>query len=270
MAKNLNLPTTVGEFCDFLDGKSVAPYGDMGTTVIDILQRTVRLAIYQGLSARTPGDPMDEFEFLRCTGLSMLGPHLLRHEIASVLAPIDVNVAHVVRSACTAWAESFAVNLPRSNDENSNVLSSPRVLSLVKNLLQDCDRQEVPTQIDDVRLLEIAQEFMLCMRRYLTDLKDAEEAAQGFTELRISVRGMNLQEALDGDLLPWRGWQDAWEQPFRGLALTALETKLQLNAQAIRTDFKKEQMSRIIPVVQASGTGKSRLAEEYGLFSLLF
>jgi hypothetical protein len=75
---------------------------------------------------------------------------------------------------------------------------------------------------------------------------------------------MNLQEGLDADLIPRTDWQDAWNRPFSGGALNALETKLQLNAHAIRTDSKKRDMSRIIPVVQASGTGKSRLSEEYG------
>jgi hypothetical protein len=264
MAKNLNLPTTVGVFYDFLDGESVAPYGDMGTTVIDILQRTVRLAIYQALS-RTPSIRTDEFEFLRCRVFPMLAL-LLSSEMTSVLPPINVNVALVVRLACYEWASSFAAHLPRSSDEKSSVLSNSQVLSSVKNLLQDCDEGKAPTQIEEFRLIEISQELLLCMRRHLTDLKDVEETARRFTELRVSVRGMNSQEGLDGDLLPWKEWQDAWNQPFRGQALAALETKLQLNAQAIRTDIKKEQMSRIIPVVQASGTGKSRLSEEYGLF----
>lgn len=268
MAKNLNLPTTVGVFCDFLDGESVAPYDDMGITVIDILQRTVRLAIYQALSTRTPGIRTDEFEFLRRRVFPMLAL-LLPSEMTSVLASINVDVALVVRLACDEWAESFAAHLPRSSDEKSSVLSNSQVLSSIKNLLEDYDKGKAPTQIEEFRLIEISQELLLSMRRHLTGLKDVEETARRFTELRVSVRGMNSQEGLDGDLLPWKEWQNAWNQPFRGQALAALETKLQLNAHAIRTDIKKEQMSRIIPVVQASGTGKSRLSEEYGL-SLLF
>jgi hypothetical protein len=138
-------------------------------------------------------------------------------------------------------------------------------LSWVKNLLQDCDKGKAPTQIEDFRLIEISQELLPCMRRHVTDLK-VEEMTRRFKELHVPVHGMNSQEGLDGDLLPWKEWQDAWNQPFQGEALAALTTKLQLNAQAIRTDPKKEQMSRIIPVVQASGTGKSRLSEEYVLF----
>lgn len=80
------------------------------------------------------------------------------------------------------------------------------------------------------------------------------------------VDGMDSQEGVNGDLLDSGRWQNAWNQPFRGRALAALEIKLHLNAHAVRNDEKKEQMSRIIPVVQASGTGKSRLSEEYDPF----
>jgi len=65
MAKNLNLPTTVEAFCYFLCGQYVAPYDDMGTIVTDILQRTLRHAIYQALSTRTPGISMGEFESIK-------------------------------------------------------------------------------------------------------------------------------------------------------------------------------------------------------------
>jgi len=255
MAENLKLPTAVAAFCDFLDGKSVAPYGDRGTTVINILQGTIRVGLHQ---FSNQGDGMDEFDVLRYTVSNTFT--LLRSKIHSALAPIDVDVALVVCHACDVWCDSFI------REKSPGVLSNPQVLSGVKNLLPSYHKGEAPTQTDDARLIEISQELVLSMRQHLTDLRDAEEAAQGYRELSLSVRGMNLQEGLDGDLLPWGGWQDAWKQPFKGQALAALETKLQLNAHAIRTDLKKEQMSRIIPVVQASGTGKSRLAEEYGLF----
>ena len=118
-----------------------------------------------------------------------------------------------------------------------------------------------------MRVMKISQELLSSMLQYLRDLKDDEEAAEKLASLslqsRRSVHGMNLQEAMDGGLIASQQWEDAWNQPFRGQALAALETKLQLNADAICNDHKKKQMSRIIPVVQASGTGKSRMAEEY-------
>jgi hypothetical protein len=265
MAKNLNLPTTVGVFCDFLDGESVEPYGNMGTTVIDILHRTVPLAIERTLT-KIPDIRPDEFQFLRTTFI-FVHPFLLS-EVASVLAPIDLDVADVVLAACGGWVCGFAGHLPKSSNEASGVLSNSQVLSSVKSILQDCDEGKAPTQIEEFRLNQISRELFLCMHRYLKDQKDIELDETSRSLAGLHIHG-NSQESLDGDF-PWEEWQNAWNQPFQGQALAALETKLQLNAQAIRTDETKFEMSRIIPVVQGSGTGKSRLAEEYGPFPCCF
>ena len=55
------------------------------------------------------------------------------------------------------------------------------------------------------------------------------------------------------------GWQDAWATEYRGNALLHLENKLR----QLSLDVKDHSVSRLIPVVQASGAGKSRLAEMY-------
>ena len=55
------------------------------------------------------------------------------------------------------------------------------------------------------------------------------------------------------------GWQDAWATNYRGNALRHLENKL---AQ-LSLDVRNQSVSRLISVVQASGAGKSRLAEMY-------
>src|SRR5439155_803620 len=149
--------------------------------------------------------------------------------------------------------------------DTPNPVSEPQFLSLIKGLLGDCDKGEVPTQVDDDRIIKISRELLSCMRQYLSDIKNKEDLARQAAQ-SLSTVGMNMQEKLDGGLLDLQEWQNAWNHPFRGRALHALETKLQLNAHAIRNDDKKAQMSRIIPVVQASGTGKSRLSEEYDLF----
>jgi hypothetical protein len=63
MAKNLNLPTTVGAFCFSICGQYVAPYGDMGTIVIDILQRTLRHAIVSIRQDRSANYPQPTLEY---------------------------------------------------------------------------------------------------------------------------------------------------------------------------------------------------------------
>ena len=76
-----------------------------------------------------------------------------------------------------------------------------------------------------------------------------------------SLQG-RLQPQENMSTIPVEEWDAAWNTEFRGHVLKRLELKLHLNVQAITNDQNKHQMSRIIPVVQASGTGKSRLAEE--------
>ena len=86
---------------------------------------------------------------------------------------------------------------------------------------------------------------------------------------------MNTQEGWATKLFP-EDWQYAWKQPFRGKSLMLLKQKLALNVDALqrakrpsRTGISKLEMSRIIPIIQSSGTGKSRLAEEYDSFDML-
>ena len=55
------------------------------------------------------------------------------------------------------------------------------------------------------------------------------------------------------------GWQYAWATDYRGNALHHLESKLT----QLSLDVRNQSVSRLIPVVQASGAGKSRLAEMY-------
>ena len=55
------------------------------------------------------------------------------------------------------------------------------------------------------------------------------------------------------------GWQDAWAMDYRGNALRHLENKLT----QLSLDVRNQSVSSLIPVVQASGAGKSRLAEMY-------
>ena len=154
----MSLPTTVGLFCDFLDGKSVAPYGDRGITVIDTLWQTIQNAIYNELFARILFR-VDELGFLKYKVLPILA-FVLHSEMHSVLAPINVDV---VLAVCEKWAKSFCAYLPQLSSKKSSMLSNSQVLSLVKSLLQDCDKEKDPTQIEEFRLIEISQELLFCM-----------------------------------------------------------------------------------------------------------
>jgi hypothetical protein len=93
---------------------------------------------------------------------------------------------------------------------------------------------------------------------YLTSLDDldSKEKEKALSELPSALPQSERQNLCTIDD---REWGNAWATKFHG---TRLEYKLHLNACAVATNSEKKRMSRIIPLVQASGTGKSRLAEE--------
>jgi hypothetical protein len=66
----------------------------------------------------------------------------------------------------------------------------------------------------------------------------------------------------NGSAIQHEEWKETWETEFRGDGLNRLELKFHSISVAVTKDESKTPMSRIIPVVQSSGTGKSRLAEE--------
>ena len=267
MANHLNLPTSVEEFVQFLEGTSVFPYGDNGVAVIDVLRKRIQVEFYNAfcdtLGQRKPGIRMDIFRFLRTK--------VFRYVMASLPSARTSELGHLdgedeIWTACYDWVVSFSTtHLVLPSENTPNLVSESKSLTLIKELFEACDKGEAPIQINDSRIDKISHQLLWCMRRHLADLEDDERLARKAADsLKFtSIGGMDMQEALDAGLFHTEDWQNAWNQPYRGRPLHALENKLQLNAHAIRNDVKKAQMSRIIPVVQASGTGKSRLSEEY-------
>jgi hypothetical protein len=262
MSKSFVLPTTVEAFVQFLNGKPNEKYGDRGATILDVLKHTIQLAIHNAFDSRATQAPIDVYRFLRLKVFYTLSTPLYP-ALTSTLAPIDDTRLDLIHDALCNWAQSFAsIYLLQSNDTPSLIPTS-QVPSLVQNLVQDIDKGHIPAPEIDDRIIRISEELLSCMRQYLEDLQNDEGLTRSAKHsLTLAVRGMNKQEGLDGDLIDYNDWLQAWNQPFRGQVLDALETKLQLNADAIRMDDKKTMMSRIISVVQASGTGKSRLSEE--------
>jgi hypothetical protein len=116
------------------------------------------------------------------------------------------------------------------------------------------------------RTTEIVNEICLCMEDYL-DCLASEQVPKGGG---LSPRASGLMHREDWNtLLFTTDLQKAWKRPFRGKSLMLLKQKLALNVDALqkvrrlsKTKISKLEMSRIIPILQSSGTGKSRLSEE--------
>jgi len=259
---HLDIPTTIADFISFLEGDAVEPYGDQGTTVLDTLRTTLQTAIYKELgNPIIEGTPIDDFQ-----------SHVLTNHFARLFRPAlrvqfpSVDLQKEIFDSCYSWVQHFYT----ASNHTPILISKPQVLSLVKTLFEDCANGMAPVEPSDDRIAKISEEFLLCLREYLADLRKQQELSHQMEPVTFeSVQGDCMQERIDDGLLNTEAWQNAWNQEFRGKSLLALQTKLQLHAEAIKTGGTRAKMSRIIPVVQASGTGKSRLAEEYGFFLTL-
>ena len=250
-------------FVQFLNGKPDETYGDKGSMVLDVLKHSIQLAIHDAIQSEhsVAEHSIDVYSFLQV--VYAVSNYHVRTELAPKFGPLDGARSQAISLAWSRWMTKLSGDL-QQNKGTVSLFQTSQTLNLVQTLLEDIEKRDIPASENDDRILRISEKLLLCMRQYVDE---GARSTEPF--LTVAVRGMNMQEALGGDLLDSEDWQQAWNQPFRGGALNALETKLQLNANAIRTDRKKADMSRIIPVVQASGTGKSRLSEEFGSFLTL-
>ena len=123
----------------------------------------------------------------------------------------------------------------------------------------------------DSRLKEIVSSLMACMKEFLSALSliEVSRMQESGSPRSASPPIVGSQNSQDATTAEFDAWLSAWKVPYHGSALRNLETKLQLNVRAVRgigvralERENKRSMSRIIPLVQSSGTGKSRLAEE--------
>ena len=117
---------------------------------------------------------------------------------------------------------------------------------------------EDPQDVANSALDEISR---IILHLYLTCLEGlaSKEKENAVLELPSALSQREHQNVC---IIDDAEWDKAWATEFRGDVLKRLEYKLHLNSCAVATTPEKLRMSRIIPLVQASGTGKSRLAEE--------
>jgi len=153
------------------------------------------------------------------------------------------------------------------------IFSQSPVFTLLHSLLGDVSA--FYSAIDDEGVLRccgeiqdaILKDLMQYLRRLAISEANAQSQKQGDLEntppeCLVVSGGLSQQDDTSQDI-EHSEWFLAWGDEFRGSALENLEVKLRLNVKALQS-WRKEKigMSRIIPIVQSSGTGKSRLAEQ--------
>ena len=186
-----------------------------------------------------------------------------------------------VSSSYYKWITSFSADhVITMNNSGSERSTSKSMLQdsadSIEMFLEDYFREILDQTELKTRVNQIADNLFHCMEDYLSHPEIERDLDDEVLSAGISgLVGMNTQEGWITKLSP-EDWQYAWKQPFRGKSLIFLKQKLALNVDALqraeRPSIKrisKLEMSRIIPIIQSSGTGKSRLAEEYDSFDML-
>jgi hypothetical protein len=287
------LPTSVSEFIDFLNGKTVPVYDDSKETLIDVLSSLIHIglrhqyaellrmkSLQQRKESEFIGD-MDVIDFLirvfpTASVISRPGP------IRDTLNSISQISVDVLFGWLTRYRESELDTLknPSSQVPLFGIFSQSPVRTLLYFLLEYASAFD--STIDDENVLQscneirdaILKDLMEYLERFSISEANARSQKQGDLKHSPSGHGIvfggqNQQDGTSQDI-EHSEWFLAWEDEFRGSALENLEVKLTLNVQALQTSHKdKIEMSRIIPIVQSSGTGKSRLAEQYVTNSML-
>jgi len=267
----------LGAFKRYLEGHYTEPYGGQGKEsrdrFIQLLANTfVSVAEADRSSYRDSSDPdksIDVVEFL-WNVFHQLG-HALKQQPSLFGRPVYSSLLH--------WISRFISDaLFTTSASGSNVPTGLLEASYdtIENFLDDyfhgnLDQSELATRTNP-----IVDDLVRWMEEVLSRLV-SEQGLRDKSSGRVFPRPVDMrrQDGLGPKLTP-EEWQNAWRQPFRGSSLMFLKQKLALNVDALQrapppsanTDSKLE-MSRLIPIVQSSGSGKSRLAEEYGLSDTL-
>jgi hypothetical protein len=167
----------------------------------------------------------------------------------SEIFTVQVEAGKDVYGICTWWFNKIRVEC--MTDRPTNV-TFEKVQKKLAETLHSQDEKAIEVWCD---------EFFKAMCHHLTNLQFKQRSGTPMTE--ISPKTDNVSEGQIG-LYTSDDWVAAWKHPYKGDALSHLEQKLRLNIESMRNNIQNRiGMSRIIPIVQSSGTGKSRLAEEF-------
>jgi len=155
------------------------------------------------------------------------------------------------------WLVDFTVAVQKSLSETDSRFKEG--WDSLQALIDSCRNGEtVPQDEEQQSLKELGEIWTTYLWKHLDDMHASSTSAQ-VCLVSDGQHDLDMAQYVIGK----RVWEDAWVEQYRGNALFHLETKLQLNVHALGlADDITSSMSRIIPIVQSSGTGKSRLAEE--------
>ena len=262
-------------FKRYLEGHYTEPYGGQGKESRDHFIRLLTKTFLSVAEAQRLShlDSSDSPKFINTAGFL----YRVFAQVIQEISLFDWPVCAPYYQWITLFSSNHVVTLNNSGSDRK----SPSSLLQDSNdgiemFLEDyfcgiLDQTELETRTN-----QIIGDLVHCMEDFLFRLVSEQDLED--KELSGKVAGLvdiNSQEGWATKLFP-EDWQHAWRQPFRGKSLMFLKQKLALNVNALQRGRKpssgkitKLEMSRLIPIVQSSGTGKSRLAQEYDFSGIL-
>jgi hypothetical protein len=240
--------TSLSDFLSFINGNTVAVYGDAedASRVKPTLESCMKQAVKNANNLwQEQAAPFKDTKGYDPFGLFLAAAY------EEFLLPASRGLRMISPKFQDAWRAHF-----NSFQEQAKQLeTNPDVLGSTANMkLPD---PEDAQDVADAALDKISRTLLEWYYTFLVNENNRAQAGQyefGFGGGRRTQQNVST--------IQHEKWVEAWETEFRGDVLNRLELKLHSNSVAVTTDETKTRMSRIIPVVQSSGTGKSRLAEE--------
>ena len=285
-AKASFLPTSVSVFIDYLNGKPSSAYDGSGENLLRVLCSAVEGGLrqqYDEFRSRRMKErkevelirDIDVVNFLISVLPSVFG---LGHPgpLQTTFNQLSKTSYEVLFEWFTAYRKSELDPLekPSSQSPQFEIFSKSSVRPLLHSLLEgsrtsrhiidDRDFAQKCNEIKDAILSDLLEYLRRLSIDEATAKPQSQRSSKRSTPEGEVVTGHQNQQDAISQAIQHSEWFGAWEDKFRGSALENLEVKLSLNVQALRTSRDdKIGMSRIVPIVQSSGTGKSRLAEQY-------
>lgn len=214
----------------FIRGRAVEAYGDtdIAKEVEPILLSSMKIAVERAYEFKDP---------VRFLGLAYL--------LFSFYA--DEKLVDISKTFRTDWSSHYR---KWYTDYAKSLTETPGSISDVGLLSPEDSENDANTTFDTISHT-LFEWYLDTLGELASKQQETARLTSNETPFRQNFNTISTVE-----------WDDAWATEFRGDVLRRLEFKLHLNSVAVVTREDKKFMSRIIPVIQASGTGKSRLAEE--------
>jgi hypothetical protein len=285
------------DFLRYLHGEPVADIGKDGKQTLAAVTRFLQEGVIKAiaeyiettdeatLTSTSPGkkrkhnDTVSVADNLISVILNVIFLPFIRFGTKPKFPNAEGGLGRLPDKLCGSWFEAFYL------DQQSSIsLEAELPSKRIETDMSDSENEMPSTASPFTECLLFSPEFGLDQHLdiLLTSADDERtRAVSDFCQVLLqvmirwlanvsSVSVQRLPRSSEQDSFPeqttrtsFPGWEYAWAADYRGNALINLEKKLEQLSLDVIQNNESVSISRLIPVVQASGAGKSRLADMY-------